>query len=244
MAAASTSNPKVLPGKGPLFHAPPMWKKSGEPLGHEEQAVLTQTATVVRFKKGQKIFNEGDPASALFSIVDGVIKLYNLQPGQREHIVRFMFANDLIGLADRGTYVNSAKSITSTTLYKMPTGALEARLRQSPGLEFDILTKLSQELRRTQDHARLMARHRASAKIAMFVQMLEANQNPAGTANAALHLPMTRRDIGAYVGISPEAVSRGFAELAGCGAIQFVDRRHLKIADRAELDAVVAVRND
>jgi CRP/FNR family transcriptional regulator, anaerobic regulatory protein len=88
-----------------------------------------------------------------------------------------------------------------------------------------------------------MAKRHASAKIGMFIQMLEANKGPAGTASAEIYLPMTRSDIGAYVGISPEAVRRGFAELIRCGAILLIDRHHLQIADRAELDAVVAERN-
>ena len=245
MAARSRSNSNGPPDAGPWFPAPSMWNaaaKSGEPLTDDERAALAAIATVVRFKKGETIFNEGDPVSAQFSIIDGVVKLYK-EVGQKEHIARFMFANDLIGLADSGTYLNSAKAITAARLYKMPTRALEARLKQSPGLEFHIITKLAHELRRTQDHARLMAKRHASAKIGMFIQMLEANQNPAGTASTELYLPMTRSDIGAYVGISPEAVSRGFAELARCGAILLIDRHHLKIADRAELDAVVAERN-
>jgi CRP-like cAMP-binding protein len=245
MAARSRSNSNGPPGAGPWFPAPSMWNaaaKSGEPLTDDERAALAAIATVVRFKKGEKIFNEGDPVSAQFSIIDGVVKLYK-EVGQKEHIARFMFANDLIGLADSGTYLNSAKAITATSLYKMPTRALEARLRQSPGLEFHIITKLAHELRRTQDHARLMAKRHASAKIGMFIQMLEAHQDPARTPSTELYLPMTRSDIGAYVGISAEAVSRGFAELARCGAILLIDRHRLKITDRAELDAVVAERN-
>ena len=51
---------------------------------------------------------------------------------------------------------------------------------------------------------------------------------------------MTRSDIGAYLGISPEAVSRSFRELAGHGAIALRDRRHLKTIDRALLEAAIA----
>jgi predicted transcriptional regulator len=51
---------------------------------------------------------------------------------------------------------------------------------------------------------------------------------------------MTRSDIAAYVGISPEAVSRSFRDLVSRGAITFRDRRHLKIIDRAQLEAVIA----
>ena len=149
-----------------------------------------------------------------------------------------MFANDLIGLAEFGKYVNAAKSVTPTTLYKMPTRALEQRLRQNPDLEFHILNKLSHELRRTQDHALVLAKHRASAKLGMFIRMLEADQNLAGVNGVSV--PMPRTDIAAYLGLSPEAVTRAFADLVSCGALSFRDRRHLKIVDRAKLDAIIA----
>ena len=224
-----------------------MWDTAEEsevPLTGVERAVLAEIATIARFKRGEIIFKEGDPASALFSIIDGVVKLYRMQVGAEEHVVRFMFANDLIGLAEFGKYVNSAKSVTSTTLYKMPTRALEPRLRQNPGLEFHILNKLSHELRRTQDHALLLAKHRASAKLGMFIRMLEADQNLAAVDGAELSVPMPRTDIAAYLGMSPEAVTRAFADLVSCGALSSRDRRHLKIVDRAKLDAIIAETED
>ena len=242
-AASSERGSSALRGGGPCFVAPPMWSDAEHTrysLTDEERSFLAANATVVRFRTGENIFNEGDPASAVFSIVSGVVKLYKVQPGQREHIVRFMFADDLIGLAEYGRYVNSAKSITATVLYNIPTRVLETRLRQNPGLEFGIINKLCHELRRTQDHARLMAKHRARAKIGLFIQMLGTDQHQAGETDAELYLPMSRADIGAYVGISAEAVSRGFGELVSCGAVLFTDRRHLKIVDRAKLEAAIA----
>lgn len=243
MAARSRGYSSGLPGGGPSFVAPPMWDradKRGQPLTDEEQAFLAVNSTVVRFRKGENIFNAGDPASAVFSVVSGVVKLYRVQLGQREHIVRFMFPNHLIGLAEYGQYVNSAKSITDITLYKMPTRVLETHLRQSPSLEFQVINRLCHDLRLTQDHALLAAKHHASAKIGLFIQMLEAQQNATDATDAELYLPMTCAEIGAYVGISPEAVSRGFGELVSCGAASFTDRHHLKIADRAKLEAVIA----
>lgn len=243
MAGRATRNSNAVASRGPSFVAPPMWDPEDGPgpfLTNEERAFLALNATIVRYRKGEDIFNEGDAASAVFGIVNGAVKLYKLQAGRKQHIVRFMFDNDLIGLAERGKYVNSAKSIIDTVLYRMPTRGLETRLRQSPGLEFRVITKLCHDLRRTQEHALLISKHRASAKLGMFIQILASQQNPVGTEDIQIYLPMTRADIGAYVGLSPEAVSRGIAELVGRDAVAFGDRRHLKILDRAMLDSIVA----
>jgi hypothetical protein len=79
-----------------------------------------------------------------------------------------------------------------------------------------------------------MAKRHASAKIGMFIQMLEANKGPAGTASAEIYLPMTRSDIGAYVGISPEALHaecrqspRAVIGMTGFGAERKLSRRIL-----------------
>jgi|SRR5579884_1501424 len=237
------NNSKELPRAGPHFAAPPMWGAVGdpvEPLPADERAALAAHATVVRCRKGESIFNAGEPASDVFSIASGVVKLYRMRPGEGEHIARFMFPGDLMGLAEHGRYVNSAKSITAAILYRMPVRALEPRLRDSPGLEFRVITKLCHDLRRTQDHALLMSKRRASAKIGLFVQMIEADHGGSAAEDAELYLPMSRDDIAAYLGISPEAVSRGFRGLVACGAVSFRDRHHLTIADRARLEAVTA----
>jgi CRP-like cAMP-binding protein len=105
-------------------------KTRGQPLTDKERAPLAVGATIVRFKRGETIFNEGDAAAAVFSIIGGVIKLYRVHPNQNEHIVRFMYQNDLIGLAEHGRYINSAKSITPSILFKMPTQTLYCRKRR------------------------------------------------------------------------------------------------------------------
>jgi CRP/FNR family transcriptional regulator, anaerobic regulatory protein len=193
MATASSGRKSsALRSSAPWFVAPPMWagdENAREPLTNEERSSLALNATIVRLRKGESIYEEGDPAAAIFCIISGVVKLTRGLPGGKEHIARFMFANDLIGLAEYGRYVNSAQSITATALNKIPTRALETRLRQNPGLEFHIINKLCHDLRRTQDHARLMAKHRATAKIGLFLQMLEADQQPAGAMNAEMYLP-------------------------------------------------------
>jgi len=74
----------------------------------------------------------------------------------------------------------------------------------------------------------------------LFIQFLETLQAAQSEFTEEIYLPMTRSDIGAYLGMSPEAVSRSFRELANGGAIAFRDRRHLKIIDRALLEASIA----
>jgi CRP/FNR family transcriptional regulator, anaerobic regulatory protein len=243
MAASSRRNSNNPPGGGPLIVAPRLWSPGGNPgypLSDEERALLALIATVVRFKKGEMIYEQGDDAVAIFNIITGVVKSFRPLPNQKQHIIGFLFANDVIGLAQDGQYVNSAEAVTATSLYKISTRALESRLRQYPNLDFQVIAKLSSDLREAQRHAYLLSKRRALTKIALFIQMLETHQTATESNSSEVYLPMSRLDIGAYVGISAEAVSRSFRDLVRRGAITFRDHRHLKIADRAQLEAVIS----
>jgi CRP/FNR family transcriptional regulator len=117
--------------------------------------------------------------------------------------------------------------------------AINPRLRSDPELEFHLICQLSHELHQARRHAALLSRYRAIARIGLFLQMLEANQNAHGRSSQEIYLPMKRSDIGAYVGISLEAVGRSFRRLANRGAITIRDRRHIKITNPAELEAAI-----
>jgi CRP-like cAMP-binding protein len=238
---SSPSHSQGPPNGGPSIVAPALWASGAAyPLNAAERALLAVIAIVVRFRKGETIYEAGDHADAVFNIITGVVKSYKVLPDEKQHIIGFLFSEDLFGLAENGEYVNSTEAVTAITLYRIPTAALEARMHKYPGLDFQIVAKLCHDLRETQRHAFLLSKQRAIPKIGLFIQMLETHQAGQEQVTQEVYLPMTRSDIGAYVGVSPEAVSRSFRDLVSLGAITFRDRRHLKIIDRAQLEAAIA----
>jgi len=152
----------------------------------------------------------------------------------------FLFPRDLFGLADLGRYVNSASAVTQVIVYKMPTAELEARMRRNPSLDFQVICRLCHDLREAQQHAILLSKHRAVAKLGLFLQMLEAHQTIEGHYSQEMQVPMARTDIGAYVNMSPEAVTRALRALVRRGVISVRDRHHITIIDRARLEEVIA----
>jgi CRP-like cAMP-binding protein len=229
--------------RGPTIMVPSLWasgENSGRPLTAEEQALLSVIATVVRFKKGERIYEEEDRADAVFNIITGVVKSYRTLSDRRQHIVGFLFADDLIGLAESGRYVNSVAAVTAATLYRIPTAPLEARLRNYPDLDFQVISKLCHELREAQRHAILLSEQHAVARVGLFLQMLETHHAARAESIGEVYLQMTRRDIAAYVGVTPEVVTRSLRDLIGRGAIAFRDRRHVQIINRARLEAAIS----
>ncbi|MGC2081184.1 MAG: Crp/Fnr family transcriptional regulator [Xanthobacteraceae bacterium] len=195
-------------------------------------------SAIVRFKKREIIYREGEPAKAVFNINTGVVGAYKVTPDGREHISAFLFADDLFGLSAEGTYTNSVKAITAVTAYRLPTDALRSRLSKDAELEFHVICKLCQELRQAQHHAFMLSEKRAVTKLAMFLQLIEQLQIAKGQQIAEIYLPMDRSDIGEYVGMTLEAVSRAFRALTSWGVIKPRDRGHVRIVDRAAFDKI------
>jgi CRP/FNR family transcriptional regulator len=118
---------------------------------------------------------------------------------------------------------------------------LRAALSKDPALEFHVICKLCQEIDQAHQHSFLLARRGAVSKVTMFLKQLEQLQAARGEGRADIYLPMSRSDIGEYVGLSLEAVSRAFRRLTAGGIINSRDRRHLKIVNR---DAFEAIRSN
>lgn len=229
---------------GPAIRGVDPWAPSAgkmrQLLSEEERARLAVLASIVRLNKGEEIYREGQPADAVFNIITGVVKAYKTAPDGSEHITAFLFSDDMFGLSEEGKYTNSTKALTPLALYRFPVPDLRRRLAKDADLEFHVICKLIHELRETQRHAFLLARRRALSKVAMFLQLLENLQAARGERTAEIYLPMNRSDIGEYVGMSLEAVSRAFRGLTARGIIKSRDRQHLKIADRSTFDKIAA----
>ncbi len=249
MVRATVGGSDRRPGRGPAIGAVTPWKSSGgkraQLLSDEERAQLAVIASVVRFKKGTLIYREGHQAEAVFVIISGVMKAFKTAANGKEFIAAFLFADDVFGLSEEGKYTNSARAVTAVAAYRLPVAAFRSTLVRDAKLEFHFICKLCHELREAQRHAFLLGRRRALAKIVMFLQLLEQQQNHTGRVGSTVevYLPMNRSDIGEYVGMSPEAVSRSFRTLTTRGIIKIRDKRHVKIIDRTRFDTVASERN-
>jgi CRP-like cAMP-binding protein len=211
-------------------------------LSERERSLLAGVASLVRFARGAVIYREGDPADFVYNVAHGVVKAFRTLPDGGRHIASFLFAGDLLGLAEEGVYSNETEAVTAVTAYRMPIGALDDLARREPLLDYRLLVKLTHELREAQRHGLILARHDASGKIAMFVQALERLQKQRGLDTSEIYLPMSRSDIADYIGISLSAVSRAFRTLVSRNIVRFSDRRHLRIVDATRFEALAASR--
>ena len=200
---------------------------------------LARIASRVRFKRGEVLYRQGAPAVACYNIVHGVVAAYRELPSGRRRVLAFLFAEDLAGLAERGRYVNTARSVTAVTAYRLPTGELDALLRRDPRLQYPFFCKIVHELREAQRLAIVLGRRDAVGKVAAFLHLLEREPTTTRAGGGRIFLPMSRTEIAAYLGLTLESVSRACAELKRRHIVAFPDARHARVLDRARFETLI-----
>src|SRR5579875_1770143 len=161
--AAISDNQRNAVAAGPAISAVPFHEtadgRAVALLNERERGLLARIAMRVHFRRGATIYREGDPADFVYNIAAGVVKAFRTLTDGRQRIVAFLFAEDLIGLAEEGVYVNQAEAVTAVTAYRIPLRALDNLARTDPTLDYSLLLKLTHELRAAQCHALILARH-------------------------------------------------------------------------------------
>ena len=222
----------------PSLQGIPFFKAGTDPrarlLSEPQRRQLARIATRLRLPARAVIYRESTPANWVFAISEGVVKGYRTLPRGKRMINAFLFPNDLFGLAENGRYLNTAQAVTPVTLHQLPLDKLIQLMKQDADLQFPFLVKITHELRESQRQMILMGRRRATCRFAMFlVLMNERLQRSAHERE--IPLPMTRRDIADFLGLSREALSRAVSQLERRGIARFDNRHVARIVDPGQL---------
>jgi CRP/FNR family transcriptional regulator len=190
------------------------------PLDDAEVAEVSTIVSSVELGPGDPLFDEGEPAGSVYNVTAGTVKVYKLLADGRRQVTGFLFPGDVLGLANDDSYAYSAESVTHTTLCRFPRGKLEGLLERFPKMEKRLLGMASHELAVAQEQMLLLGRKTAKEKIASFLLTLSARAETRGQPGNPVVLAMSRTDIGDFLGLTTETVSRTFTQLRGTGVIQ------------------------
>jgi CRP/FNR family transcriptional regulator len=182
-----------------------------------------------RIEAGKQLIQEGDPADDVFTLTDGMLKLYKLMPDGRRQITGFMIPGDFIGLAYGQSYVYSAEAVTPTTACRFRRSTLLEKMAAHPELEHRLLSLASNELAAAQAQMLLLGRKSARERLASFILGL-AERRSVG-AGEAMTLPMGRSDIADFLGLTIETVSRAFTAMRKDGLLTLPDKHSVSITD-------------
>jgi CRP/FNR family transcriptional regulator len=204
-------------------------------LDEPELAEMAAIVTNLELDPGDPLFDEAEPARHVFNVTAGAVKVYKLLADGRRQMTGFLFPGDFLGLANEETYAYSAEAITHTSLCRFPRRKLELLLQKYPKMEHHLLGMASHELAVAQEQMLLLGRKTAREKIASFLLMLSRRATQRGQAGDPVSVPMSRNDIGDFLGLTTETVSRTFTQLKQGGSINLLQGGKVELSDRDRL---------
>lgn len=206
-------------------------------LGPPEMQQLDELVKTRRkLKRGEYLYRSSQPFHALYAIRLGFFKTYDSSPDGREQITGFYMAGELLGMDAISTDSHScdAVALEDSELCEIPFTALEQLSREIPMLQRQFHRIMSREIMREHGLMMLLGNMNADERVATFLLNLSQRFKERGYSERRFNLRMTRSDIGMYLGLKLETVSRTLSKFRDDGII-YIDNRDLEIRDLAAL---------
>ena len=189
-----------------------------------------------RVKRGDALYRAGEAFGSLYAVRSGFLKSSVVLEDGRDQVTAFHMAGEIVGMDGIGTERHTTDEIAleDSEVCVIPYGRLE-----EPDMQRQLHKAMSRELVRDQGVMMLLGTMRAEERIATFLLTLSQRYAARGFSSSEFHLRMTREEIGSYLGLSLETVSRLLSRFDDQGLIA-VRQKHVVIRDAAALRALVA----
>lgn len=189
-----------------------------------------------RVKSGHHLYRAGDRFHSLCAIRSGFFKTYELNKDGQEQVSGFHMAGELMGLdaISNDLHACNAIALEDSEVCEIPFQRLEELMAEIPLLQRQFHRFFSRELAADHSLVMLLGTMNAEERLAVFLLNLSDRLLARGLSPTTIHLSMSREEIGNYLGLKLETVSRTFSKLQKEGLIE-VERRNLTIKDMARL---------
>ena len=186
-----------------------------------------------KYNRGAEIFGEAEPAEYVYQVVEGAVRSYKLLSDGRRQIGAFHLVGDIFGLENGSAHRFTAEAIVDTTVRLAKRVSLEHVAEEDATVARDLLDMTTTNLQHAENHMLLLGRKTSLERVAAFLLEMDNRLNAAGV----MALPMSRRDIADYLGLTLETVSRALSCLHEKGILGFVGQtqRQIVLLDRPEL---------
>ena len=185
-------------------------------------------ASEFTYRKDEEIYGEDEPAEYVYQVVSGAVRSYKLLSDGRRQIGAFHLTGDVFGLESGQAHRLAAEAIIDTTVRLVKCSSLE----KAAGIDVQVARRLwtmtAGELKHAEDHMLLLGRKTAMERVATFLLEMDRRLSSAGM----MALPMCRRDIGDYLGLTLETVSRALSQLHAQGVLGFSGARQIVLRNR------------
>ncbi len=211
-----------------------------EDLQRVEQIVYARR----RMKRGEALFNAGDDFNAIYAVRSGFFKTSVIDNEGREQVTGFSMGGELLGMdgIGSGRYNGTTSALEDSEVCVMPFSLIEDMSREVSALQRNLHAVLSREVVRDHGVMMLLGSMRAEERLAAFLLNLSKRFIRRGYSRTDFHLRMTREEIGSYLGLKLETVSRLFSKFQEDGLIE-VQQKHVRILDSEALERLLGPKS-
>ena len=206
----------------------------------ELERIDALVATRRKVKRGQALFRNGETFASLYAIRTGFFKTCIATEDGRDQVTGFQMAGEIIGLDGivNDHHTCDAVALEDAEVCVMPFDRIEDISREVNALQHHVHKIMSREIVREHGVMLLLGSMRAEERVAAFLLNLVQRLHARGFSKSELMLRMTREEIGSYLGLKLETVSRTFSKFVEEGVVD-VKQRHIRILDTDALRRIV-----
>ena len=192
-------------------------------------------------QRGQDLFQTGDKFTSMYAVRSGAFKAYHVDENGEEQVVGFFLPGEILSLdaIDGQIHPSAAKALETSAVCEIPYTQVEELSRVIHNLQSHMYRLLSREIRQDQELQMLLGKKTAEERIGAFLLNLSMRYAQRKLSSTSFRLPMARTDIGNYLGLAVETVSRVFTRFQ-VNRILRVEGKEVEIVDRSKLCAVAA----
>ena len=182
--------------------------------------------------KKDHVYHAGDSFKSVYAVHSGAVKTVKITEDGIEQITGFHLPGEIIGMDGLASNVhtNSAIALETAAVCEIPFNRLEELSAKVPSLQRRFLQLMSKEIAEEQQLITMLSKNSADERIAALLLSISTRNHNRGLSSSEFYLPMSRSDIGNFLGLTIETVSRIFTRFHKNGVIE-LDKKHVKIND-------------
>ena len=205
------------------------------PLALESDDIQQLDDIIQRSKplqKSQHLYREGDDFQSVFAVRSGALKAYKTTDDGREQVTGFYFPGEILGMdgISNNAHASSAKALETAAVCEIPFTSLERLSAMMPNLQRHFFQLMSREITEDQQLITLLSKNSADERVASLMLNISTRNSKRKLSATQFRLPMSRVDIGNYLGLTVETVSRVFSRMQKM-EILLVDNKEIQILD-------------
>ena len=205
------------------------------PLALESDDIQQLDDIIQRSKplqKGQHLYREGDEFQSVYAVRSGALKAYRTTDDGREQVTGFYFPGEILGMdgISKNIHASSARTLETSSVCEIPFASLSKLSTLMPNLQRHFFQLMSREITEDQVLITLLSKNSADERVAALLLSISTRNARRKLSATQFRLSMSRVDIGNYLGLTVETVSRVLSRMQKLNILR-VDNKEIEILD-------------